>query len=85
MLEELLRIRRPSGELKIVWAYVAPSRFMTTPYASKSKDTAWYEEQEESSPPWHLGMACTGKRALSLELLVGRARTETHIPSNYWD
>ncbi|KAJ8427224.1 hypothetical protein Cgig2_028748 [Carnegiea gigantea] len=30
---------------------VTPSRSTTTPYASKSKVTRWYEEQEESSHP----------------------------------
>jgi len=56
-----------------------PSRFITTPDASRSKGATWCEQQEESSLSRHSDQDHSTMKAHSPGQLMRRAQTETRI------
>ncbi|KAJ8427458.1 hypothetical protein Cgig2_033088 [Carnegiea gigantea] len=74
------RIIKAKQALRKAHNSIAPSRPVTTLYASKSRGARWYEEQEESSRPCHPEVGGSKGRIPSLTKSVGRTLTGTRAP-----
>jgi len=74
------RIIEAQQALRRAQASMAPSRFVTTLHASRSKAVVWYEEHEESLRSLHSEQEHSRRRAYSPEQLISRDQAETRIP-----
>jgi len=57
----------------------APSRYVTTPYMSRTEGAAWHPKQEESSPPQHSEHGRSDRQNPAPERFARKEQTDVQV------